>query len=181
MGKTLDFLPVKLFCGIIYNQNVDLSELRELLGSEFSSVDCESERVAFDQTDYYSEEMGTGLTRIFFAFSRLILPDELPEIKLKTNELEEFLSVNSKRRVNLDPGYISTGNVIIATTKNYYHRVPLSKGIYAHIEYLIKKKNISPLEWTYPDFKKEQYLKFFQQLLIKYRLQLKEIQKLRQI
>ncbi|HLP60767.1 MAG TPA: DUF4416 family protein, partial [Candidatus Deferrimicrobium sp.] len=53
---------------------------------------------------------------------------------------------------------------IIATTKNHYHRVPLSKGIYAHIEYVIKKKKIIPLEWTYPDFKTPQYMDFFERL-----------------
>ncbi|UCH96452.1 MAG: DUF4416 family protein, partial [Candidatus Aminicenantes bacterium] len=82
-------------------------------------------------------------------------------------------SINGNRVVNLDPGYLSEANVIIATTKNHYHRVPLSKGIYAHMEYVIKKKKLVPLEWTYPDFKSSQYMDFFEKLIHIYKGNLK--------
>jgi hypothetical protein len=71
-----------------------------------------------------------------------------------------------KRIINLDPGYMSDANVIIATSKNHYHRVPLKRGIYAHLEYVLKNKQISFLPWTYPDFQTESYLDFFRQLFV---------------
>ena len=79
-------------------------------------------------------------------------------------ELEEQLAVAGKRTVNLDPGYMSDANVIIATAKNHYHRVPLRDGIYAHMEYVLKDGRIHFLPWTYPDFQTDAYLDFFRRL-----------------
>jgi hypothetical protein len=108
--------------------------------------------------------MGSPLLRRFISFQTLIDPQELPEIKMYTNLMENELSVSGNRTVNIDPGFLSEANIIIATTKNYFHRVPLQNGIYAHLEYVIRKKDIVPLEWTYPDFKKPEYLNFFSKL-----------------
>ena len=79
-------------------------------------------------------------------------------------EREERTAVAGKRSVNLDPGYISEANVIIATAKNHYHRVPLRDGIYAHMEYVLKDGRIHFLPWTYPDFQLGAYLAFFSHL-----------------
>ena len=110
--------------------------------------------------------MGAPLFRRFASFRELIQPGQLPDIKLLTNGIEVETSCDGKRTVNLDPGYLSVANVIIATTKNHYHRVPLHKGIYGHMEYVIKKKNtLTPLEWTYPDFRSSAYMDFFNRLI----------------
>ena len=71
--------------------------------------------------------------------------------------------------VNLDPGYLSDANVIIATTKNYYQRVPLTNGIYAHMEYVLKGKDLGILEWTYPGFRSEEYKNFFRKMIPMYK------------
>jgi hypothetical protein len=94
----------------------------------------------------------------------------LPEIKAVAIELEQRLAVAGKRTVNLDPGYLSEANVIIATAKNHYHRVPLRDGIYAHIEYVLKDGRINFLPWTYPDFQSEPYLDFFRGLHERFRM-----------
>ena len=49
----------------------------------------------------------------------------------------------------------------MATAKDFAHRVPLQHGIYAHLELLFGKKMIRTLDWTYPDYKTEEYQKFF--------------------
>ncbi len=118
----------------------------------------------FTATDYYQTEMGEPLFRQFVSFRELLAPERLPEIKMRTIELEEKLAAGGGRRVNLDPGYLSDANVIIATAKNHYHRVPLRDGIYAHIEYVLKDGRINFLPWTYPDFQTATYLDFFRQL-----------------
>ena len=179
MGSQQEFKKVKLFCGLIYGSHDVYMDIVGKLQLEFSKVDFESQQFDFDFTTYYNEEMGSPLYRRFISFDRLITPDRLPDIKLITNRLETANAVDGKRVVNLDPGYLSDANVIIATTKNHYHRVPLAHGIYAHMEYVLKKKKPVPLEWTYPDFRSPQYMAFFEQLLPIYRLNLKDEQDLK--
>jgi hypothetical protein len=173
MGVEKEFKKVKLFSGIIYSSTQIYEETRKKLEEIFSAVDLESGEFNFDFTTYYNQEMGSPLYRRFISFEKLISPEQLPAIKIYTNKIEIKTSINGNRVVNLDPGYLSDANVIIATTKNYYHRVPLSKGIYAHMEYVIKKKKLVPLEWTYPDFKTPQYMDFFTRLIPIYKESIK--------
>jgi hypothetical protein len=119
--------------------------------------------------------MGSPLFKRFMSFKTLISPEELPGIKIFTNDMEIATSVKGNRVINLDPGYLSEANVILATTKNQYHRVPLSQGIYAHMEYVLMRKKIMTLDWTYPDFRTPQYMDFFERLYLLYRRNLKEI------
>jgi hypothetical protein len=164
MGIAAPFNKVKLFSGVIYANDRVYEEAKKKLEELFSPVDLEAGPFSFDFTTYYNREMGSPLFRRFIAFEKLISPEELPDIKLLTDRMEMETAVNGNRIINLDPGYLSEANVIIATTKNYYQRVPLSKGIYAHMEYVIKKKKLWTLEWTYPDFKTPQYMDFFEKL-----------------
>ena len=170
MSTRGDFKKVKFFCGLIFSRERAAKEALELLGGFLPGVDGRSAVIPFTATDYYHEEMGDPLYRQFVSFRELQAPERLPEIKLLTNELEERLAEAGKRTVNLDPGYLSDANVIIATAKNHYHRVPLSSGIYAHIEYVLKDGRINFLPWTYPDFQSEPYLDFFRRLHERFKL-----------
>jgi hypothetical protein len=164
MGQISGYKKVKLFCGLIFSQAAAAETAKTLLEEHFSVIDSRSTLIPFAWTDYYRAEMGEPLFRQFVSFREMIDPVELPEIKLFTNRLEKQLAGTGKRTVNLDPGYLSDANVIIATSKNHYHRVPLQLGIYAHLEYILKNKRISFLPWTYPDFQTEEYLEFFRKL-----------------
>ena len=89
----------------------------------FGEIDFMSDRIPFNFTEYYAKEMGPDLFRHFITFERLISMASLPEIKQATNRLEERLaSPDGKRRINIDPGYLCLGHVILATTKSYTHR-----------------------------------------------------------
>lgn len=164
MGSIGEFKKVKLFCGLIFAQTSAASAAKTELAARFSPVDSESAQIPFISTDYYRVEMGEPLFRQFVSFAELIDPQRLPEIKWHTNRLEERFLNAGKRTVNLDPGYLSDANVIIATSKNHYHRVPLNDGVYAHLEYVLKNKRLEFLPWTYPDFKQAEYLDFFRRL-----------------
>ena len=117
----------------------------------------------FTATDYYFREMGSPLQRRFLLFSDLYCPSCLPAAKHFSNDLEIETALNGRRRVNIDPGFISPANVVIATCKNFAHRVPLQDGIYAHLEYVYRKGAFSTLDWTYPDFHQAEYRDFFKQ------------------
>lgn len=173
MGIEAPFRPVKFFSGVIYGDRELYRQAREQLEQRYSPVDLESPEFLFTMTDYYDAEMGRPLYRRFMAFRDLAAPEGLPEMKLWTNGVELENARDGKRRLNLDPGYLSDANVIIATTKNYYQRVPLTRGIYAHMEYVIKKKRPAILEWTYPDFRTQEYMDFFLHLLHRYKEQSK--------
>jgi hypothetical protein len=166
MGQISEFKKVKLFCGLIFNQTAVAEKAKVILAEHFSTIDSQSALIPFALTDYYQVEMGAPLFRQFVSFQELLTPEKLPEIKIFTNGLEKQLAMAGKRAINLDPGYLSDANIIIATSKNHYHRVPLNNGIYAHLEYVLKNKQISFLPWTYPDFQSEPYLVFFRQLFI---------------
>lgn len=175
MGVEKEFQKVQFFSGIIYRDIKIFEIVKNKLIQLFSPIDIETDEIHFDFTTYYNQEMGSPLFRRFIGFEELILPQQLSDIKLLTNSIENDFAPEGNRSINLDPGYLSEANVIIATTKNYYHRIPLEKGIYAHMEYVIKGKKIYPLEWTYPDFKSEMYLEFFNQLKQIYKSKLRKL------
>lgn len=153
MGKLQKVLPVKLFAGLIADSNENIENALKRLKGFFGPVDAESRAVPFDFTEYYAQEMGINLLRKWVSFQKLINPETLSKIKLKTNRIEERLSLDGKRKVNIDPGYINQSKVVLASTKDFSHRIYLSKKIYAEITLIYKQKEFTSLPWTYPDYK----------------------------
>lgn len=176
MAEIKGFHPVKLICGMISSKDEFFRRAEERLVKFFGSVDTRSQHFAFDCTDYYELQMGKELKRGFVSFERLIAPERLSAIKVQTNILEDDIKREfevSFRIVNLDPGYITQAALIMATAKDFSHRVPLQHGIYAHLEFLFRKNGIRKLNWTYPDFLKEGYQKYFLEVRKNYLRQLK--------
>ena len=165
MSTRGDFKAVKFFCGLIFSQRRSAELALDMLPGAIAAVESRSAVIPFTATDYYRPEMGEPLFRQFVSFAGLLPPERLPGIKIGAMELEARLAENGRRVVNLDPGYLSDANVIIATAKNHYHRVPLRDGIYAHMEYVLKDGRLNFLPWTYPDFQTAAYLDFFKLLL----------------
>lgn len=172
MGSIRPVKPVKYFCGIIGTNADIISRAREELVNLMGKIDQESELIPFDFTNYYTEEMGSGLIRQFVSFHELMSPAKLAEIKLSTNLIEDKFATktagNIHRAVNLDPGYITASNLILATTKDFSHRVYIGEGIYAEVTLNFKKSGCVFFDWTYPDFKSGKYLGFFQELRRRY-------------
>ncbi len=165
--------PVKLISSVF---SADRNLLVEILGEfseKYGRIDFISEFMPFDYTDYYESEMGQSLVRRFASFENLIRPESLPEIKIFTNSFEEKYSSNGRRRVNIDPGYISKHNLILATGKSYAHRPYLGNGIYADLTLIYRNKTFQPLEWTYPDYTEEKIMEMFKRIREKYLVQLK--------
>ncbi len=120
---------------------------------QYGPLDFLSESLPFDFTVYYEREMGSGLRRRMAGFSPLIAPEELPQIKLWTNALElQFLNEHQGRKVNIDPGYLAASKFILATGKDYSHRIYLGGGIYGDLTLWYQKGAFIPLPWTYPDY-----------------------------
>jgi hypothetical protein len=164
MTQAKPFTPAKLICGLISGREEYFRIGEERLVECFGPIELRSPLFPFATTDYYEKEMGPALKRAFLSFERLVPPDSLSAIKLQTNILEGEIRAAlaaDYRVVNLDPGILTSSALIMATTKNFAHRVPLSGGIYAHLELLFTKTGVKTLDWTYPDFRGEGYQNFF--------------------
>lgn len=173
MSKPNPAEPVKLIFSLFANDAGLLDETIGSLSSAYGQPDFISPMVSFDYTDYYCAEMGENLVRRFLAMEKLIRPEELPDIKLATNGIEERTASTSQRKINIDPGYISTANLILATGKSYTHRPYLRDGIYADLTLVYQGKKFRSLPWTYPDYADEKQLMMFVKIRAKYLLQLK--------
>jgi len=164
MTQAKPFTSAKLICGMISGREDAFRMGEERLIERFGPIDLKSPLFPFAGTDYYEKEMGPALKRGFLSFERLVPPDGLSAIKLQTNALEGEVRAAAAadcRVLNLDPGILTSSALIMATTKNFAHRVPLSGGIYAHLELLFVKTGVKTLEWTYPDFRSGHYWRFF--------------------
>jgi len=138
-----------------------------------SPVDKRSEIFNFsDFTSYYELEMGNQLKKCFIAFTDLKNPEELPEIKIRTNDLEEKYIIDKNRQVNIDPGYITQAKLVLVTTKNYSHRVYLRFGIFGDVHMQFSKKTYHAQPWTYPDYQDEKNITFFNMVRKRYLEQL---------
>jgi hypothetical protein len=129
------------------------------LAESLGPIAYSSPSMPFDATDHFEAEMGAGIERFFLAFENLVEPSTLSGIKIQTNSIEAEFTHRGKRRVNLDPGLLSLGRYVIATTKDRSHRIPLADGVYGELALTYEGSSWKALPWTYPDFRSESYWK----------------------
>ncbi|MBN2009926.1 DUF4416 family protein [candidate division KSB1 bacterium] len=162
MGHVNAVQDVKLFAGITFQDERTLANVQQLLEHRFGEIDMQSPIFDFTFTTYYAVEMGAALQKVFWSFSLLIPPEKLVDAKLFSNNIEaRFATHDGKRTINIDPGYLSNGNIVLATTKNFAHRVYLGKGIYGDMHMIFRHNQFHPLEWTYPDYSQPLAMDFF--------------------
>ncbi|MBN2406141.1 MAG: DUF4416 family protein [Elusimicrobia bacterium] len=149
---------VKLFMGMIVSPGTDTAAAEKLLSKRFSGIDYSSGILKFDYTQYYYNEMGRPLERKFISFRELVGPKDIRDIKIFTNRLEKkFAGKDGRRRINIDPGYIAPSKVVLASTKNFSHRIYLGKGIFGEITLIFRDGGFRILEWTFPDYRTAEY------------------------
>lgn len=135
------------------------------LTERFGPTDFISPWIPFDYTEYYTKETGRPLYRRMLSFEILIEQDDLPGIKMITNGLEEQWARDDLRQVNIDPGFLVASRFVLASGKDFTHRVYIGQGVYADLTLIYTKDWFQPLPWTYPDYQAEPV----QQFLIKVR------------
>ncbi|MBU1125853.1 MAG: DUF4416 family protein [Candidatus Omnitrophica bacterium] len=168
MGQIRKSASVKLIIGFIYKEEIIAQRVLRRLTRRFGPIDFESQVFSFAHTDYYAKEFGAGLKRRFFSFKKLIHPHILPKVKVITNIIETRYAVSLraafKRRINIDPGYLDLAKLVLASTKNYSHRIYLDKGIFAEVTLFYQENSYRAWEWTYPDYKLPEAILFFNHL-----------------
>ena len=158
MGMVQAPIPSKLFVGML-SQEAGLFDIcSERFTGAYGPVDLRSNILPWEHSNYYRQEMGANLRRVFLFFERLIDPGDLAAIKHYSMQLEKELSCSdasgTHRRINLDPGYITEAKVVLATTKDFPHRVYIGGNIYAEstLHYSKSSGTYLAVEHTYPDF-----------------------------
>jgi hypothetical protein len=152
MGTPGDPKPIRFFVSIIYQKSGHIPEVEDKLVALLGDVLSKTEPEPFSQTTYYEREMGTGLLRHFLLFKPLWDRRQLSSVKLMTNDLEANMTGGGRRTINLDPGYLSLEQVVLATTKGYAHRIYLGEGIFGDLTLMYSNGTFGPLPWTYPDY-----------------------------
>jgi hypothetical protein len=169
--------PVKLIMSMFTGETAFFEQSLEALTEQFGPADYCSTRLPFAHTEYYTPEFGAPLQRQFITFERLVDPGDLAAIKRSTNALEQRWSRAGKRRVNLDPGYVSAAKLVLATTKDHSHRIYLGQGIYAEITLSYHHGDWQPLPWTYPDYASGAYRAIFREVRGLYMAQLRTLRR----
>jgi hypothetical protein len=167
--------PAKLVIGFFLKEKRVGTHVVKALVEKYGAVDLASSWLPFNFTTYYTDEMGTPLFRRLIAFKQLMHQVSLSDIKLFTNDLEHEYSIDGKRMVNIDPGYLLHERFVLATGKNYSHRIHIGKGIYADLTLMYSKGRYESLPWTYPDYASENILTFLNQVREKYGVDLRHI------
>lgn len=178
MGKISEPEPVNLIIGMLSSIPAQFEIAKNELEKCYGKIDFTSEIIPFTFTKYYNHEMGENINRKFLSFSTLINPKDIATIKVHTNNLETTLTTNNTnitRAINLDPGYICNSKLILASTKDFAHRIYLQQGIFAEITltYSSRNKSYEPHDLTFPDYKSDKYIKFFNDVKLLYKEKLK--------
>ena len=157
-------LYAKLIIGVIYADPQWLLKAKSEIKRQSWEIENQSQEFAFDQTDYYSKEMGDGLKRCFLSIKGLQSLEFSAEWKLKTLEIEKQLSNKGKRRINLDPGYLDLSRVVLLSGKEGSHKIYLRNGVWADLILLKDKGGYKNFPWTFPDIRTGRYNDFFLQI-----------------
>lgn len=160
--------PAKLVIGIFLKDKAILKNIAQSMAAFFGEPDMVSSWFDFNYTDYYTREMGSPLYRRMFSFKTLIAQQDLAKIKLQTNQLEQSYERQGQRAVNIDPGYLLHERFVLATGKNFTHRIYLNDGIYADLTLIFQKGDFQVLPWTYPDYAAEDLKGFLKQVRLRY-------------
>ena len=148
--------PVKCVASVIYSDPHAYKQALSLLQKKLGEIDFIEADFLFTFTDYYTREMGQPLWRSFFSFKTLISRETLVSIKLFTNEIENNLAKEDGRRtLNIDPGYLTDSQLVLATGKNFSHRIYLGQGLFGDLTLMFKHNQFQAFPWTYPDYQKE--------------------------
>lgn len=168
MWEIQDVQPVKLIVGILACDETAARACHAPLVEAYGPADLTSDIYPFDLTEYYKDQAGSAMVRQFLAFEHLIDPGRLADIKHQTNRMEQDLAAGLStpypRPVNLDPGYIEPSKLVLASTKNFAHRIYIGLRMYAEVTLTYNKGRWETFPFTFPDFKSGRYNAFLSQV-----------------
>ncbi len=167
MGQVQEPKPVKFIVGILAISEEILAQASELIARQLGAVESASEVWPFSSTEYYAKEMSKRLLRQFISLAQLGEPTDIVKLKLACNSAEladaRRRGRGLRRAINLDPGYVTPAKLVLASTKDYSHRVYLGRGIYGEVTLQYGHGVWQSFPWSYPDYAEPRYHGFFSQ------------------
>jgi hypothetical protein len=160
MGRISQPAKVKLLVGLLGRDPEILEISREILKERFGPEEEVMESIPFTWTDYYVRELGISPLRSFITYENWVDREFLVEAKLATNAIEGDLSRDGLRRVNLDPGYLTLGQLFLASTKDQRWRVYVRDGIFVEPTLYFQEGAFHPFPWTYRDYQTPEYREY---------------------
>ena len=157
MGRIQAPAKVKLVVGLLGRDPEILQISREILKARFGPEEEVMEPIPFTWTAFYARELGTAPLRAFVSYEPWVDREFLVDAKLATNALEADLSRDGLRRVNLDPGYLTLGQLFLASTKDQRWRVYVRDGIFVEPTLYFQDGAFHPFPWTYRDYQSPEY------------------------
>lgn len=153
MSHRLEPAAVLRLCSCLTARPELLTEVERDLSREFGEVALRSEAFPFELSGYYREEMGDGIQRTWYCFRELCGAETLPDYRLATGRIERGYVVQGKRRVNLDPGYLDLGKLVLASLKQAADKIYLGQGVWAHTCLRFRFGRFSAPDHSFPDFR----------------------------
>lgn len=141
-----------LLISVIYRDEEVLEKALGEISRRIGRIGYASGPFPFDRTEYYAGEMGGPLYRRFFLAADPAAREELVRAKVAAESIEDSFRDGGNRTVNIDPGLLTDENFVLATGKNYSHRIYLGDGVFADLSLVFEKGEYRALPWTYPDF-----------------------------
>lgn len=165
MSKAKKQSTAVLVMGIMYTDENKYKQAIKKLEKKFGSIKLKTEGYNFSYSDYYKKEMGEHLKKELLVFNKMIKRENIVSVKKITDKIEKKLSDKSKiennRTVNIDPGILTLENFLLATNKNFSHRVYIKSGVFLDLTLIYKKhEGFTTLPWTYADFKSDNNILF---------------------
>jgi hypothetical protein len=169
-------LPKKvcLICAVCYQSTELKDQALDKLQNLYGPLWRISELLTFTHTHYYEKEMGDDLKKLYVSFAEPVDPGDLAKIKRSTNALEQQWCTGGGRKINLDPGYIELAKLVLASTKNFSHRIYIGEGIYGDVQLVWQAGRFHANPWTYPDYQEKRIVTFFETIRKEYQKKLDE-------
>ncbi len=142
-----------LFMAVMYSSEDNFNRVKDELVRKYGSIKAESNSYDFSFTDYYEEEMGSGLKKRFLVFEKAIEKKDLVEIKNNITEIEEKYSKEKRRTVNIDPGYLSDKELVLATFKGKDFKEKISDKVWVHRVLEFDDYKVKEFFHTFADYK----------------------------
>ncbi|MCL2183444.1 MAG: DUF4416 family protein [Chitinispirillia bacterium] len=162
MGEIKKPQDVKLFAAVMYRPGFELGAAIDALTAEYGEVEASYGPIEFSWSDYYEGEMGARLLKYYVIFKGFCDRARLPGVKIHTNEMEMRFADGARRAVNIDPGYLSADKFVLASTKDFFHRLYLGDGIFGEVTLHYRKGRYRFFSWTYTDYQDPGFLKFLE-------------------
>lgn len=159
MAEAKKALLAKLIIGIMYAEEKIYEQTIEILKQQFGEFE-QGPTINFNFTNYYQEETGKNLKKTYVVFEEQINREKLPQIKILTNKIEKDFLTEDKRKINIDPGYLTEHQVVLASAKEHPHRIYLADGIYGQIVLVFCRNEWITVDKTFADYKQKEVQEF---------------------